>query len=300
MNATTCVLPGGYIDADKQLYRQVQLNPFNGEAEALVAAAPSGPALVSQVLALSIASIGPYQASLDLVRQLLVADRQYLLLKLRAATYGERIGAVLHCPQPACGNKMDIDFTVDDVPVTSVDPVQATYQVELTQDLAAGAGDDTVKHGRTVVFRLPNGSDQEALAPLLADQRDEEAAVLLLQRCIQRIGAATTPAPAWIEALSAAERAAIEQAMVQAAPRVELTMAGVCPECRQAFAIPFDLESFILQELHTSLDVLTREVHYLAYHYHWGEREIMAMPRVRRRRYIEVLADELEKLRYAA
>ena len=56
------------------------------------------------------------------------------------------------------------------------------------------------------------------------------------------------------------------------------------------------MEGFVLGELHTSLDLLYREVHYLAYHYHWSEREIMEMPRAKRRRYIEVLADEIERL----
>ena len=60
--------------------------------------------------------------------------------------------------------------------------------------------------------------------------------------------------------------------------------------------MPFDPQEFFFGELRTSRDLLDREVHYLAYHYHWSEQEIMAMPRDKRRRYIVVLADELEKL----
>ena len=62
----------------------------------------------------------------------------------------------------------------------------------------------------------------------------------------------------------------------------------------------FDPQAFLFVELRLSRDLLYREVHYLAYHYHWSEREIMAMPRDKRRRYIAVLADELEKLTYGA
>jgi hypothetical protein len=46
-------------------------------------------------------------------------------------------------------------------------------------------------------------------------------------------------------------------------------------------------------------DMLYREIHYLAYHYHWSEREIMDMTRDKRRKYIEVLADEIERLNNA-
>jgi hypothetical protein len=43
-------------------------------------------------------------------------------------------------------------------------------------------------------------------------------------------------------------------------------------------------------------DLLYREVHYLAYHYHWSEQEIMSMSQAKRRQYIAVLAEEIEKL----
>ena len=48
--------------------------------------------------------------------------------------------------------------------------------------------------------------------------------------------------------------------------------------------VPFDLHRFFFGELRTDSDLLYRQVHYLAYHYHWGESEIMAMPRDKRQR----------------
>lgn len=300
MYTKTCILPGGYIDAQGQRHRQVRLVPFTGEAEAVVEDEPSGPALVSQILALSLTAIGPYEASLTLVRQLLVADRQYLLLQLRAVTYGARIDAVLQCPQYTCGHKMDVDFTVDDVPVSSVDTLHLRYEMEFVHSDDQARNADANDGGSTITFRLPNGTDQEALAPLLAAGDEEQASIQLLQRCVQGRNTEETAAiTGLIEKMSVDERAKIEATMLEVAPGVELTMEGICPECRQAFAIPFDLENFILQELRTSLGALTREVHYLAYHYHWSEREIMSMPRPKRRRYINMLSEELEKLRYA-
>jgi hypothetical protein len=300
MNTITCTLPAGYIDQENRRYRQVHLQPFTGEVEALVADLPDGPALVSQILALSIAAIGPHPGSVDLARQLLVADRQFLLLQLRAATYGERVGAVLHCTQPRCGHKMDIDFSISDIPVTTVADVHTIYQAELSAEATAALGGNLGPKERTISFRLPNGEDQEALVPLLRTGRATEAATLLLQRCIQHLGSIAAPTVDLLTTLPDAVCAEIETAMATAAPRVELTMEGHCPECRQAFAVPFDLEAFVLQELRTSLDALTREVHYLAYHYHWSEREIMQMPRAKRHRYLHILSEEMEKVRYAA
>jgi hypothetical protein len=45
--------------------------------------------------------------------------------------------------------------------------------------------------------------------------------------------------------------------------------------------------------------MLYRQVHYLAYHYHWSEHEILEMPRDKRLAYIEILADEIERLNNA-
>jgi hypothetical protein len=44
---------------------------------------------------------------------------------------------------------------------------------------------------------------------------------------------------------------------------------------------------------------LFEEIHHLAYHYHWGEQEILAMPRSRRRQYLSILASKLEQMREA-
>jgi hypothetical protein len=289
MNQINCLLPGGYIDENGTINKHVVFTPLNGRAEALVAETRPGPALVTKVLSHSVLEIGAHTPSEELLRSLLVADRQYLLLKLREATFGSRIQAVLYCPQLSCGNKMDIDFMVDDIPIEVPADVKPGYAVQVaTED-----GQYEVR------FRLPNGSDQEALAQLLAENRDKEAAAALLQRCIGQIGSNGSGSSDRIEQLSPRAIAEIEEAMAAAAPRIELTMEGSCPECGQPFAIPFDLERFVMQELHTSQDQLYREVHYLAYYYHWSESEIMEMSRAKRRLYIDMLSGELEKMNYA-
>ena len=148
---------------------------------------------------------------------------------------------------------------------------------------------------RVVTFRLPNGADQEAVSPLL-DENEALALTALLARCIQGIGLVSPPAEEQIAGLSPLARAEIEAEMERLAPKVDLDMETSCPECGRAFVAPFDLQRFFFGELRTDSDLLYREVHYLAYHYHWSEREIMEMTRDKRRKYIEVLADEIERL----
>ena len=87
--------------------------------------------------------------------------------------------------------------------------------------------------------------------------------------------------------------------MEEAAPQVDLTLEAHCPECARAFAVPFDLLGFFLGECKTSRALLYREVHYLAYHYHWSEQDILALPREKRRTYIALLAEELRRVSHA-
>ncbi len=58
-----------------------------------------------------------------------------------------------------------------------------------------------------------------------------------------------------------------------------------CPECGAANNV--DLDPY--RVLARSSDELLRQVHQIATHYHWGEAEILAMPRMRRQRYLDLI-----------
>ncbi len=299
MDRITCTLPGGYADAGGTLHREAELMPLTGREEELLAGDGDRPgaARVTAVLARCLARLGTIApVSEQVTRELLVADRQYLMLQLRAATFGERVEATLSCPWPGCGEQVDVNFSLGAIPVTESADKGPAYRLELPPE-AAYHGEEGKVH-REVVFRLPNGADQEIVWPLAAGN-EARALTLLLGRCLQAIGPLTDPGPEVAERLSSAARAAIERRMEEVAPQVALTMDVSCLECGRAFEMPFDLQDFFFGELRISRDLLYREVHYLAYHYHWSEGEILGLPRDKRRHYIEVLADEIERLNHA-
>lgn len=291
MQRITCQLPGGYVDGDGQVLREVVLAPLSGFAEKMVADrnGAATATLVTSVLSHSIASIGSIvDVTEETVRRLLVADRLFLLLKLREMTFGHRIQAVIACSRPDCGERLDIDFLTDNIPVTPSPQQSLLYEMRLSRE----AG------GNTVTFRLPNGGDQERIMHLV-DADEALAADRLLARCVRSIGPVQPPAMADITSLSAMAKAEIEREMDRLAPKVGLNMEAVCPECGNTFSPCFDLQEFVLAELTTRLDLLLKEVHYLAYHYHWSEKDILGMTRENRRRYIEILAGEMERLNHA-
>lgn len=249
---------------------------------------------ITEVLSRCVRSIGAVSPlSRDDVRGLLVSDRQYLLIKLRQMTFGDRFEATISCASAACGARIDIDFALGDIPIKESRDKGPVYRMQLSRDACETSA---LEQGTAdVVFRLPNGGDQEAIAAML-EHDERQAAAVLLGRCVYRIGSWERPGLEGVARLSTRALMEIEQRMEEVAPAVELTAAGDCPECGASFAVPLDLMRLFWDEWRISRARLLREVHYLAFHYHWSEREIMGMPRTLRREYIGILAEEVERL----
>lgn len=298
-NGITGILPGGYVDEAGIVHQEAQLTPLTGKEEELLAQSrgQESASLVTNVLSRCLKRLGPIEPVPEgVVRCLLIADRQYLLLKLREMTFGDRVQASVSCPWPDCREKVDINFSIKDIPIKESLDKGPFYRMELSPGAAFKSGNQ--EDYREIVFRLPNGGDQELVSPFLAEN-EALALSMLLERCIVEIGPVKNPGKELVDKLSPLARMEIEKHMAAAAPYVELDMEANCPECGREFTLPFDLYHFFFGELRTSLDLLYREVHYLAYHYHWSEQEIMDMTREKRHKYIEVLADEIERMNNA-
>jgi hypothetical protein len=277
-------VPDGYFDADGRRHRDAELRALTGRSEELLCAPDRSPAeLVTAVLVDCVLRLGDLTPDAALIDDLTVGDRAYLLLKLREATFGPDVALVASCAWPDCGEKVDIAFRIPDVPVREPSEPGPIYQVELSAEAAPDAA------ARTVRFRLPTGADQASCAALL-DHNAAAALRSLLTACL-------VPDPAVAAgALTPLAKAEIEAAMAAAAGGPALTMRASCPGCGRGFDIPFDVTDFFFGDVAASSDLLLRQVHYLAFHYHWAESEILDLPRERRLRYVELLAEEIERM----
>src|SRR5262245_12656850 len=120
-------LPGGLVTSDGNRLTEAELQPFTGREEEWLADHANAPSAVAvtRVLSSCLARIGNVAGTPELVRSLLVGDRDYLMLQLRRMTLGERVQAVLACP--ACGKNIDVEFDVADVPVEPRPQQQAMH-----------------------------------------------------------------------------------------------------------------------------------------------------------------------------
>jgi hypothetical protein len=276
------MLPGGFWDDAGRLHRAAWLRPLSGREEELLAGGGAAAAAVTDLLGRCLLRLGDLQpVPGDAIRRLLVADRDVLLVRLRQLTFGDDVSGDLLCPWPECGERVTISFALSELPVHEPPVRAATHTVRL-----AGVGD--------VTFRLPNGGDQEELSGWAA-QAPAAALTALLARCLISVDSEPADA-ARVAELDPSTRATLEAEMERLAPQLESTIETKCAECGRTLVAPFDLHRCFFGDLWTDQQLLYREVHQLAFHYHWSEAEIMSMSRQKRRTYLDVLSEEIERM----
>ncbi|HEX9986255.1 MAG TPA: hypothetical protein VGF69_23550 [Thermoanaerobaculia bacterium] len=258
-------------------HRDALLRPLTGEDELFLVEDAEGvsPARrTTLLLTRCLERLGTEQPVSDAATRALTAgDREALLLHLRRVTFGETLTSVLTCPRAGCDERMDLELRVSELLVDAVPEPAAVHEATID--------------GRTVRFRLPNGEDLEEVGQTLlsVDAAVREQALsrmtrLVLERCVEG-------------EVDDAIEAQLPRIMAELDPQAELLLNLVCTRCGRPFTALFDAASFLFRELAAHRDVLYRDVHQLALHYHWSESDILAMPAERRRRYLELLAEAL-------
>jgi hypothetical protein len=267
-------LPYGYKQEGS--WRQsVWVRPWNGHDEALLTgeAASEYPAIRTTLLLSRCVYPDPDSgpAPAQFVRGLTAGDRDALLLHLRRITVGRRISAVVPCER--CHETMELDVEIENLISGPCGNAAAWHEVTLDS--------------RTIRFRVPVGGDLEDAAALA--RKDPAAAErLLLERCIE-----STP----VKELSTAAIDRVCSAMKERDPQAETVLEGSCFRCGESFALGFDAAHYVFREMEQAQAALERDVHLLAYHYHWSENEILGLTPLRRGRYVQRLLDSLSDRR---
>ena len=261
MEAVEVTLPGGlFLEGER--HQDALLRPLTGEDEAFLledAEGLSPAARTTALLARCLERLGPEEVvDGDAVRALTAGDREALLLELRRLSFGERLECVLTCPDPACGEAMELELRAGDLLLAPYAEARPEYEAE------------------GVRFRLPTGADLEAAA-VAARDGVEAGMRLVLERCV----------------LAGEPGEHIDALMAELDPQADIELELVCPACDHAFAVAFDSGDFLAREVGRDSGSLLREIHLLGLHYHWPESELMAMTPSRRRRYLNHLAEAL-------
>jgi hypothetical protein len=261
-------LPGGPQD-DGPPGRTCTFAPLTGEIELALGEAAHRkttlPALVTSVLCVVLDDLAGRPATTDRVRALSVGDRQFLIRRLGIELDTDECwltGVCEHCGQP-----IDVAVRQSALPYK---PATDGYPIATAQ---TSLGECRV--------RVPTGLDQEAMAVV----EDESAAAdELARRCVLDLvpGRELDPAE-----LTERDLEILGEAVESVAPEMVTEIQASCPHCSGQTAIAIDPYRCL-----RNLDVgVLRQVHTLASAYHWSEAEILALPRQRRLRYLQMIDD---------
>lgn len=234
-------LPGGYFH-DGFMHREVHLKPITGRDEEMLAEMDGAgeASFTTAILANCIKRLGNLDTvSADVTRNMLIADRDFLLMKLYQLTFGDKVEATLTCS--ACDKKMDTEFLLSQIDVVEKNLDSQVFVMELSPQ--AAYEDREGRNHESIEFRLPNGADLETMESV---KNEADAVTNLLSRCVMRVGEKKMD-ESIARSLTSSAYKEIEEKMSQLAPGVEMDMDFTCPECQHSFTTQFNIGLFFLK-----------------------------------------------------
>lgn len=187
-----------------------------------------------------------------------LARRNAAIMALRHARFGNPMPVWYDCP--VCGERMELSIEADQLP----EPPQ--------RDATACEIDG---------LRFVSPSSRQLAA--LADATDPDQAAYQFLRACSDSPASLPTQTAQLQTLLNAVDAALEQAD----PWLDLTIAVTCPACAAPSEPSLDIPALVWDEIDAIAHRLLDQVHQLARTYGWCEQDILGMSEHRRNAYLD-------------
>lgn len=219
-------LPCGFLDADGTLHNTVHLREMTGREEDLMASNKLSPqrkinALVVNCLE-AIGTIADRNRFAEIVPQLPIGDRVFLLLALRRTSLGDEFPVEEECPE--CKVKSNYLLNLGDLETKPMpDPKKRVSEV-------------TLPSGKKARFRIGMGIDEERVAKV---PEEERPSTLLL--CRTELLEGKVPTMMDIKSLSWRDRQALRAAFDDNDGGVDTTLELTCPACNAEFKQELDM-----------------------------------------------------------
>lgn len=176
--ADLVTLPGGLMRGNN-LIRTVKVRELTGEHEEALSRASQALNpfhFLDTLLKCGVKQVGDYpeEDTERMLRDLLIGDREYLILEIRRATYGDEI-EIENWVCPKCEGVTTLKITLDEIPMKDLEHPE-TDQIF----------DVKLRKGRKAHVRLANGHDQAAMfdnTKLVQAERDS----ILLSKTIMHV-----------------------------------------------------------------------------------------------------------------
>lgn len=210
--------------------------------------------------------------ALEELAQLSLGQRNKKLFRFRDTLFGTEIEANSSCPE--CTEK--VEFYLDSTVICS--PERPTWD---GKPILIEVGESQV------LCNAPNSRDLEAILPFIQMEDHEAAAMELMQSCVVQYKEADVYVP--VHNMPAALIENVSERIKEVDAHSEINCRLECPQCSHSWAEPFDIVSFLWQELEVKAQIILGEVQLLAKAFGWWEGDILSLSDVRRKHYIEAL-----------
>lgn len=245
---------------------ELRLRRFGADASALdLDFDQSPPVVVSEVLACCAAPGYGTAPAPSLFAELTVSTRVVGLLQLVGLEGVETLVVDLACPDPNCGERCEVDLTLDEILAFADDDTDEPFTLELQTS--------------PLTMRRPTGADQ--MAWLGARFEDVRAGRIAILRTL-----ALSELP---EDLDDSSVTHIEAALDAHDPLVCFSLTTACPACDAVAVHEVSLTDLALRVLRVAQARLFQSVHVLASHYGWSEAAVLELPPWRRARYLSLV-----------
>jgi len=228
----TVTLPGGYLRPDGRLERTAvvrELNGYDEERLSRLNAAKNVAVYVTELLSLGVETIGGEPVSKDILRALLIGDRDALVLGVRQATYGNLVPFQLHCAECDTDSDVNVELDVDVHVVEMEDPLKRVFEVPL-------------KRGNAQVSLL-TGVTQEAFSENLGKRTQAEINTIMMAKSVVTInGIPVRGNEDMLRALSALDRETLITFIAEHQPGPQLGEIRVpCATCGAEYPVSLGL-----------------------------------------------------------
>jgi len=224
---------------------------------------------------------------IDKIFNFSIGYRSSLTLYLRQLLFGDTLQCLVNCPD--CKSEMSLDLLISTI-------LQLNPSFTKLQTLQEIKVDNFM-----LQIRPLNGHDQETLFSFNIQKEDPKTDIengndidensrfenlsKLAKLCIVK----SDPPIDEHDKLSANVISAISDKVEQMDPISNIILSLTCYKCKHHFQTPFYAEEYVLHEIDLRGHQLEWEIHWIAFNYHWSEKEILSLSMKQRKNYIELI-----------
>jgi hypothetical protein len=240
-NSTEYLLPGGYLDSNGVLHKEVEISEITGKDEEAISnpnIAKNSGKILTALLKGTVKRIGSIKNPDEhILRKLLIGDRDYLILKIRQITFGDEYIKKSVCPN--CGHKFEIKINLNDIEIK-----EFSGNWEIPFELKTGYKDKDGKIHKKGILKLPTGVEQEYLSA--SNMTGGQATTALLTNCCIKLGTLPAITTSVIRELTLRDRQLMAKLLVDNMPGPIFEAENICPACEHIFKENLLMADFFL------------------------------------------------------